>query len=428
MPASKFDHLLHPLVFYERVELAPEQNALESWRDASRAIADEDELGNLAYPFDPDCGCGEAACMSCQPPQQSELLSRLVEVLAKNATARMHFERGWELGRLQVRLTPPTDFDGGLDIQGMRQLARLNLCEGHLARLQGEPLRAAAWYAKNAKFGRILGDCDGSIVIFLVARAIQGTGMYALLRLAESGPVPPELRLILHAARALEIGVESAAQVQRSELSQFNWPILVSLAETPHDCVFARAMELFFPDSSVQELDPTDPFPEMTRGMARIAEFTRRARLLLFEGHPDLWDAEETLRVFSLTTARQIAELLDDHLSRQEIEAELSSWQPRAEAYRELQPREFSPLGSFLAYDETWRPPSDRKLRRIRNRLRSHRNPLGIMAVDLLTGVGGQTLLTSHEPRQSSGRGALDLNGSPPPAVRSPSHAATSKS
>jgi len=409
MPSHKFDQLLHPLLRYERNELAPEKNALASWQAAREAIADPDELGNLSYLFDAECGCEEATCLACQPPPLSELLHRLTEVVAKNRAVRPHFERGLELGRLQVRLQPPRDFEGGIGHEGVRHLARLNLCEGHLARLQGETLRAADAYIKNVTFGRMLADCDGSIVNFLIGRAIQNTGLYALLRLAESGPVSPELRKLLHDARALEIDAKLAAQVQRSELAQFNWPILVSLAETPRNGVLAKAAELFFPEPKEQEPDADDPFPEMTRGMARIEEFVRRARSMLFEGHPDLWDAEETLRVVSLITAGQIAELLEDEPSRLEIEAELSSWRTRAEAYQELQPQELSPLGSFLAYKEDWKPPSDRKLRKIRDKLRSHRNLLGIMVVGMTTGVGGRSL-TMRPDDDSASRWERVLN------------------
>ncbi len=119
MLAGKFDHLLHPLVRYERIELAPEKNAFASWQAAGEAIADTDELGNLSYLFDPDCGCGEAACLACQPPPPDELRRRLLDVLQKNVVVRPHFERGLELGRLQLRLNPPRDFEGGLGIDGM---------------------------------------------------------------------------------------------------------------------------------------------------------------------------------------------------------------------------------------------------------------------------------------------------------------------
>ncbi len=198
---------------------------------------------------------------------------------------------------------------------------------------------------------------------------------------------------ILRDARALEIDAKLAAQVQRSELSQFNWPMLVSLAETPADGVLAKAAELFYPECKEQEPDPEDPFAGITRG----EEFSRRARSILFEGHPDLWDAEETLRAVSLITAGQIAELIEDEVSRQEIEAELRPWRARAKAYHELQPPELSPMGSFLALDENWKPPSDRKLRKIRDKLRRQRNVLGIMVVDETTGSGGPMLLTRPE-------------------------------
>jgi hypothetical protein len=306
MSGSPLLQYVVPALVHRREPLADDQNALVSWRSANEAVIDSEEIAQLFFAR-ADCNCGQAECLACNY-EQSNVLTRLIEILRRNEYPLQLLQQCLFKGRMQFPRLCPVPWFGGSEWDNGYTLLQLKSLEAWSLAEQGDLEAAARSIRERMTIGAMVARGGGSCT-FIEGVGYQRSSLASAKRLAARELSRQALGDLQEAARQyLEPG-----ELLRAESVNFCELTLSLVEQMPQDANASDLVDLLL--AQLYESAPilrvgADPWDDE----GRLAQRREQLQFLL-GGHPAPWNQVDTVRSLSELIVVSMPEECSDEIA-----------------------------------------------------------------------------------------------------------------
>ena len=387
-------------IAYCREAVPDSQNAFPLWRAAAEAAV-AIERGAEAC----DAGTGSCSVIAEAGMPSPDEIKRRHAAIEHNRKALELIDAGIERGGLQLpEIASPENFGVAFDLLSpWRDLARVRSWRVEQALADGNVRQAIHDVVALVRFGDLFSNAEGTVVHYLCGVAFRCFATDSLILMADQ-------RLSWQAFEELFEAVNSSLQLpdglERAMLVDFYATVLPLIERIPESAGIQQLIEVALTS------DYGPQAPDLSGECLPDAETRlawRHDRLLqVLQGHPQPFDKEGTIALMKWRLADAIDELRSPWAPRlMDFGTRLQRWRRQWHTHRLLQatrcwPFQLTPVCHVKGLGESddarqwlakmahpldrwfsvFRPLTDRDIPRVRRRLRSVSNPIGLLLAE----------------------------------------------